>query len=160
METLLYLILAWAGANLSFGRIPGVNVNSNVPALAQLGASISHDYTVALVQGQMTVTMDGTQVFSGSVTVPPVAYLYCPVHRWIVRTDRHQQSRGQCLGIAKPNRIFATGRLDWLSFPLSRFKQILQNSDREHPRLRQGLELDSRVCPGDMRLDSSLKSTM
>ena len=24
----------------------------------------------------MTVTMDGTQVFSGNVTVPPVAYLY------------------------------------------------------------------------------------
>src|SRR5258708_3496976 len=55
---------------------PWVNVNSNIPALAALGASISHDYTVAIAQGQMTVTMDGTQVFSGSVTVPPVAYLY------------------------------------------------------------------------------------
>ena len=55
---------------------PWVNVNSNIPALATLGASISHDYTVAIAQGQMTVTMDGTQVFSGSVTVPPVAYLY------------------------------------------------------------------------------------
>ena len=49
---------------------------SNIPALALLGVSVSHDYTVAIVQGQMTVTMDGTQVFSGSVTVPPVAYLY------------------------------------------------------------------------------------
>jgi len=55
---------------------PWTNVNTNIPALAQLGGSISHDYTVAIVQGQMTVTMDGTQVFSGNVTVPPVAYLY------------------------------------------------------------------------------------
>ncbi|WP_433983425.1 hypothetical protein RBB78_19410 [Tunturiibacter empetritectus] len=31
---------------------------------------------VSLVQGMMTVTMDGVQVFSGSVTAPPVAYLY------------------------------------------------------------------------------------
>jgi len=55
---------------------PWTNVNTNIPALAQLGGSISHDYTVAIVQGQMTVTMDGMQVFSGNVTVPPVAYLY------------------------------------------------------------------------------------
>ena len=55
---------------------PWTNVNTNIPALAQLGGSISHDYTVAIVQGQMTVTMDGTQVFSGNVKVPPVAYLY------------------------------------------------------------------------------------
>jgi hypothetical protein len=55
---------------------PWVNVNSNIPALAIAGQSISHDYTVAIVEGQMTVTLDGTQVFSGNVTVPPVAYLY------------------------------------------------------------------------------------
>jgi hypothetical protein len=55
---------------------PWANVNSNIPPLAELGASISHNYTVAIVQGQMTVTMDGAQVFSGSVTVPPEAYLY------------------------------------------------------------------------------------
>jgi hypothetical protein len=55
---------------------PWVNVNTNIPPLASPGMSITHSYTVAIVQGQMTVTMDGTQVFSGSVTVPPVAYLY------------------------------------------------------------------------------------
>jgi hypothetical protein len=55
---------------------PWVNVNSNIPALAIAGQSISHDYTVAIVEGQMTVTLDGTQIFSGNVTVPPVAYLY------------------------------------------------------------------------------------
>ncbi len=55
---------------------PYFNVNTNIPALAAYGQTISHDYVVTIVQGQMTVTMDGTQVFSGHVSVPPVAYLY------------------------------------------------------------------------------------
>jgi hypothetical protein len=61
---------------------PYRNVNNNLPgganALAEVGQTISHDYVVTIVQGQMTVTMDGIQVFSGSisVSVPPVAYLY------------------------------------------------------------------------------------
>lgn len=55
---------------------PWMNVNTNIPALAVDGSVVAHDYTVSIVKGQMTVTMDGTQVFSGSVTVPPVAYLY------------------------------------------------------------------------------------
>ena len=59
---------------------PYFNVNNNLPgganALAEPGQTISHNYVVTLVQGQMTVTMDGTQVFSGNVSVPPVAYLY------------------------------------------------------------------------------------
>jgi hypothetical protein len=55
---------------------PWFNVNSKIPALATVGSSVSHDYTVSIVQGKMTVTMDGVQVFSGSVSVPPVAYFY------------------------------------------------------------------------------------
>jgi hypothetical protein len=55
---------------------PWLNVNTNISALATLGSTVSHDYTVSIVQGTMTVTMDGSQVFSGNVTVPPVAYLY------------------------------------------------------------------------------------
>jgi hypothetical protein len=55
---------------------PYFNVNTNIPPLAAAGAAVSHDYVVSLVQGMMTVTMDGTQVFSGNVTAPPVAYLY------------------------------------------------------------------------------------
>ncbi|WP_158792560.1 immunoglobulin domain-containing protein [Granulicella sp. L60] len=55
---------------------PYSNVNTNIPALATTGSTVSHDYVVSIVQGMMTVTMDGTQVFSGSVSVPPVAYLY------------------------------------------------------------------------------------
>jgi Immunoglobulin domain/Immunoglobulin I-set domain len=51
-------------------------VNNSIPKLAAPGATISHTYVVSIVQGMMTVTMDGTQVFSGAVTVPPVAYLY------------------------------------------------------------------------------------
>jgi hypothetical protein len=37
---------------------------------------ISHTYNVSIVQGQMTVTMDGVQVLSGAIAPPPVAYLY------------------------------------------------------------------------------------
>jgi len=38
--------------------------------------SISHDYVFSIVQGQMTISMDGVQIMSGNVTPPPVAYLY------------------------------------------------------------------------------------
>jgi hypothetical protein len=56
---------------------PYFNVNTTIPALADpSGQTISHDYVVLVVQGHMTVTMDGTQVFSGHVDVPPIAYLY------------------------------------------------------------------------------------
>jgi hypothetical protein len=55
---------------------PWTNVNTSIPKLAVVGTSVSHTYTVSLVQGGMTVTLDGSQVFSGKVTVPPVAYLY------------------------------------------------------------------------------------
>ena len=54
---------------------PWWNVDTTIPTLAAGGMSISHDYTISVVQGQMTVTMDGVQIFTGSVTVPPVAYL-------------------------------------------------------------------------------------
>jgi hypothetical protein len=37
---------------------------------------ITHEYTVSIVQGQLTATIDGVQVFSGSITPPPVAYLF------------------------------------------------------------------------------------
>jgi hypothetical protein len=59
---------------------PYFNVNTNLPgganALSAPGKTVSHAYVVSIVQGNMTVTMDGSQVFSGSISVPPVAYLY------------------------------------------------------------------------------------
>ncbi len=55
---------------------PYTNVNTNIPALATPGQSISHAYTVTIHNGFMTATMDGNQIFSGQVNVPPVAYLY------------------------------------------------------------------------------------
>ncbi len=55
---------------------PWFYTNSSIPALATHGITVTHAYVISIVQGQMTVTMDGSQVFSGSVTVPPVAYLY------------------------------------------------------------------------------------
>ncbi|GAC1355906.1 MAG: hypothetical protein NVSMB3_01620 [Acidobacteriaceae bacterium] len=55
---------------------PYFNVNTNIPALAAYGKTVSHDYVVSIVQSFMTVTMDGIQVFSGPVSVPPVAYFY------------------------------------------------------------------------------------
>jgi len=54
---------------------PWTNYNTNIPVLAESGVTHTHAYVVTIVQGQMTVTMDGNQVFSGPVSVPPVAYL-------------------------------------------------------------------------------------
>ncbi|HWF39367.1 MAG TPA: immunoglobulin domain-containing protein [Candidatus Acidoferrales bacterium] len=55
---------------------PWINVNSDIPPIAVYGSVVTHNYTVDIVNGQLTVTMDNTQVFSGAVTVPPVAYFY------------------------------------------------------------------------------------
>jgi hypothetical protein len=55
---------------------PWFAVNTSIPALAVVGSTISHDYTMSLVEGKMTVTLDGAQIFSGDVSVPPVAYFY------------------------------------------------------------------------------------
>jgi hypothetical protein len=55
---------------------PWFNVNTSIPTLVAVGQSISHNYTISVIQGQMTVTLDGVQVMSGSVTLPPVAYMY------------------------------------------------------------------------------------
>jgi hypothetical protein len=60
----------------SLWRKPYFDISGNIPPLATPGATVSHDYVVSIVQGTMTVTMDGLQLFSGSVTIPPVAYLY------------------------------------------------------------------------------------
>jgi hypothetical protein len=65
---------------LALWENPYFNVNNNLPgganALAEAGTTITHNYVVMIVQGQMVVTMDGAQVFSGTVSVPPLAYLY------------------------------------------------------------------------------------
>jgi hypothetical protein len=55
---------------------PWFNVNTSIPTLVAVGQSISHDYTISIIEGQMTVTLDGVQVMSGSVTLPPVAYMF------------------------------------------------------------------------------------
>ncbi|HEY0704093.1 MAG TPA: immunoglobulin domain-containing protein [Candidatus Acidoferrales bacterium] len=55
---------------------PWFNVNTSIPVLVAGGMTITHDYTVNISQGQMVVTLDGVQVMSGAVTVPPVAYFY------------------------------------------------------------------------------------
>jgi Immunoglobulin I-set domain/Immunoglobulin domain len=55
---------------------PDFNVNTNIPAVVSSSMPITHSYTYSLVQGHMTVTMDGNQLFSGMVTPPPVAYLF------------------------------------------------------------------------------------
>ena len=55
---------------------PWFFVNTTIPAVVSSSMPITHAYVVTIVQGQMTVTMDGIQVFSGNVTPPPVAYLF------------------------------------------------------------------------------------
>jgi hypothetical protein len=56
---------------------PYFNINSNISPLATPGQTVSNNFVISLVQGLLTVTMNGTQLFSGTViSVPPVAYLY------------------------------------------------------------------------------------
>jgi len=55
---------------------PWFGVNTSIPVLVADGMSITHSYTVSIEQGQMIVTLDGVQVMSGAVNVPPVAYFY------------------------------------------------------------------------------------
>jgi Immunoglobulin domain len=55
---------------------PWFNVNTSIPVLVAPSMSITHSYTVSINQGQMVVTLDGVQVMSGAVSVPPVAYFY------------------------------------------------------------------------------------
>jgi len=55
---------------------PWFFVNTNIPQLVTSSMPITHSYTVTLVQGALTVTLDGSVVISGNVTPPPIAYLY------------------------------------------------------------------------------------
>ena len=55
---------------------PWFNVNTAIPAVVSSSMPITHNYTYSIAEGQMTVTMDGLQLFSGPVTPPPVAYLF------------------------------------------------------------------------------------
>ena len=63
------------GETALFGK-PWFNVNTTIPAVVSSSMPITHEYTVSIVQGQVTATMDGVQVFSGNITPPPVAYLF------------------------------------------------------------------------------------
>ncbi|HUE42451.1 MAG TPA: hypothetical protein VMP12_02755 [Candidatus Sulfotelmatobacter sp.] len=55
---------------------PWFLVNTNIPQLVSSSMPISHNYTVTLVQGVLTETLDGAVVMTGNVTPPPTAYLY------------------------------------------------------------------------------------
>jgi len=55
---------------------PWLAINTSIPALASVGNTITHDYTVSIVAGKITVTLDGVQILSGDVSVPPIAYFY------------------------------------------------------------------------------------
>jgi hypothetical protein len=60
---------------------PWTYVNGNLDTqssndyTAETFANATHSYVVAVAGGVMTVTMDGYQLFSGPVSLPPVAYL-------------------------------------------------------------------------------------
>jgi hypothetical protein len=63
------------GETALFGK-PWFNVNTTIPAVVSASIPITHSYSYSIAEGQMTVTMDGLQLFSGPVTPPPVAYLF------------------------------------------------------------------------------------
>jgi hypothetical protein len=51
-------------------------VNTNIPTLVAVGQTITHNYVVTIVNGNLTVTLDGNEVVNGQIAPPPVAYLY------------------------------------------------------------------------------------
>jgi hypothetical protein len=56
---------------------PWFSYNDSISPIVQSGATLANTFVFTLVNGQYTVTQNGTQIFSGSVnSVPPVAYLY------------------------------------------------------------------------------------
>ena len=63
------------GETALFGK-PWFDVNTTIPTVVSNSIPITHNYTVSIVQGRVTATMDGAQVFSGTITPPPVAYLF------------------------------------------------------------------------------------
>ena len=65
--------LAAGRSDTSFFANPWYYVNSNIGTTVTDG--VPHAYVMTLLNGNITVTMDGNQVFSGPVTVPPAAYL-------------------------------------------------------------------------------------
>jgi hypothetical protein len=60
---------------------PWYFVNGNLNTQSSTDYSISsytnatHNYVISVVNGVMTVTMDGYELFTGTVNLPPVAYL-------------------------------------------------------------------------------------
>jgi hypothetical protein len=55
---------------------PWFNYNDNIAPIVAVGQVITTNYTITLVNGQMTVTQNGSLIFSGAVSaVPPTAYL-------------------------------------------------------------------------------------
>jgi hypothetical protein len=56
---------------------PWFNINDNIAPIVIVGQTVSMDFAITLVHGQMTVTQNGNLIFSGAVSaVPPVAYLF------------------------------------------------------------------------------------
>jgi hypothetical protein len=55
---------------------PWFNYNDNIAPIVAVGQVITTNFAITLVNGQMTVTQNGSLIFSGAVSaVPPSAYL-------------------------------------------------------------------------------------
>jgi len=63
--------------NTGLFESPWFNYNDNIAPIVVVGQVIATNFAITLVNGQMTVTQNGSLIFSGAVSaVPPVAYLY------------------------------------------------------------------------------------
>ena len=77
--TVPYMAVGQGAANL--WENPWTYVNGNLDTASSTDysdytfANATHAYVVTVDSGIMTVTIDGNELFSGSVTLPPVAYL-------------------------------------------------------------------------------------
>lgn len=50
--------------------------HTSVPTIAALGQTISHDYVISIRSGTTTIKMDGSQIYSGTLSLPPQANFY------------------------------------------------------------------------------------
>jgi hypothetical protein len=77
--TVPYMAVGQGATNL--WENPWTYVNGNLNTQSSTDYSVStfanatHSYVVTVVNGIMTVTIDGNELFTGNVTLPPVAYL-------------------------------------------------------------------------------------
>ena len=81
--TVPYLAIG-RGETALFGK-PWFNVTKSIPAVVSSSMAISHDYTVSIVQGQVTATIDGVGFLGNDYPSAGRLFLHHRFHRRVLR---------------------------------------------------------------------------